>query len=316
MENKFSDNSKTKLSLINEYSGSGKHIGLLYGGISTESEISKASAMNVLKYLLELNYRVTIIDIGTDVAKILSTILPGIVFNCLHGALGEDGCVPGMLNIMNIPYTHSGILTSALCFNKYFSKNICVNHGIVCPKAELISENNLDLHSIELPYVIKPLSQGSSIGVEIFFNEDSSNIYDYKFKYGKTVLLEEYILGQEINVCMLNGEVFSISEKKFLQGNRFYDYNAKYNANMTTDVPAQFDSEQYEKVSEISKRIYAIFGCRGVVRLEFIYDTKVKQFYFLEINTHPGMTKLSIVMTTADSASKLVQNILLSASVD
>ncbi len=288
---KFKRNSEvTKLS----ESGS-KHVVMLCGGMSAEREVSMMSAEGVGNALLENGYQVTKLDMGADVASILLELKPDVVFNCLHGTYGEDGCVPGLLDILHIPYTHSGVLASAIGFNKITSRQIFISNGITCPEARIINKSdNIKTDPLPRPYVIKPISQGSSVGVNVIFEGDDFNFADYEFEYGNQIIVEKYIKGRELQVAVLNGRALDVLEIKLLK-NRFYDYESKYTEGFADHIlPAQIEKDVYKEALEISERVYNVIGCRGIARIEMIYSESERKHYILEANTHPGMTKLSL----------------------
>ncbi|HJD59654.1 MAG TPA: palindromic element RPE1 domain-containing protein [Rickettsia endosymbiont of Omalisus fontisbellaquei] len=346
-----------------------KHIALVAGGMSAEREVSLVSAEGVSKALIELGYKVTFIDMGADIATKLQEIKPDIVFNCLHGTYGEDGNLPGLLNILRIPYTHSGVLSSALAFDKIHSRSwflmndINMAENIVVSRDDNISHlsklayreefagdtersttayNNVredastgTTHKLPLevefremaktdpmkrPYVIKPLTQGSSIGVEVIFEEDNFNFADYDFPYGDQVIIEQYIKGRELQVAVLNGKALGVLEIKLLK-NRFYDYETKYTEGFAEHLcPALLPADLYEKVLIESEKIYKTMNCRGPARAEFILEDQTNKLYALEINTHPGMTPLSIVPEIAAYAginfTNLIEEIIKTASFE
>lgn len=272
-----------------------KHIAVLYGGMSSEREVSLVSGKGVIKALVENGYQVTALDMGADLANVLQEIKPDLVFNCLHGTYGEDGSVPGLLNILKIPYTHSGVLSSAVGFNKEKSKEVFRSNGIPCAEGvTILQSQKLDKDPIARPYVIKPLCQGSSVGVEIIFPDDDFNFANYHYNYGDRVLIEKYVKGKELQVAVLNGKALGVLEIKVLT-NRFYDYEAKYTEGLTEHImPAKISQKAYDDVMNISSKIYYLLNCNGMIRAEFIYDDINDKIYTLEVNTHPGMTPLSI----------------------
>ncbi|MDX1924823.1 MAG: D-alanine--D-alanine ligase [Rickettsiaceae bacterium] len=281
---------------ISELTNSGsKHVVLLVGGMSAEREVSLSSGEGVAKSLISLGYKVTRVDMGADIASVLSVIKPDVVFNCLHGTYGEDGCVPGLLNILQIPYTHSGVLASSLAFDKIKSKDVFKTHGILTPPDRIVSrEENLKIDPMKRPYVIKPISQGSSVGVEIIFEGDDFDFANYDFEYGDKIIVEKYVKGRELQIAVLDGKPLDVLEIKLLN-KRFYDYEAKYTEGFTEHIlPAKIPEEIYKKALDISKKAYDIFGCRGMVRVEILYSEDENELYILELNTHPGMTPLSI----------------------
>ena len=299
-----------------------KHVVLVYGGMSSEREVSLLSYEGLVKALVKNGYKVTSVDMGVDIADTLGYIRPDVVFNGLYGTYGEDGCLPGILNILNIPYTHSGLLSSAICFDKIATKNICLANNIRCTKGIIVNKSdNIKTDPIPRPYVIKPIREGSSIGVHIIFEEDKFNFSDYVFEYGDKILVEEYVGGKEIQVAMLNGKALGILEIELLKGKRFYDYEAKYTNGFADHIyPARMSKSSYDEILKISECIYKALWCKGVARVEFRYSEKEDVAYFMEINTHPGFTPLSIVPEIASyngiSFEELVENMVNNARCD
>ncbi len=275
------------------------HIAFLYGGRSAEREVSIMSSTGLINALLDAGYVVTPIDKGYDFASVLLDIQPDLVYNGLYGTYGEDGCVPGALEIIGLKYTHSGVLASAIGLNKIFSGALFQSHGIKCANRKIVCrDQNITSDPMPRPYVIKPVSQGSSIGVIVVFEKDDFKFSDYDWAYGDTIIVEEYIPGQEINVAVLCDKAIGALEIKPLK-RRFYDYESKYQDNMTQHImPANISAMAYQKALDLSIKAHNLIGCKSVSRVEFIYNPnkgKDGEFYILEINTHPGMTPLSIV---------------------
>jgi D-alanine-D-alanine ligase len=279
------------------------HIALVYGGLSSEREPSLMSGKEVIKAMKDMEYKVTPIDMGTDIAEVLTKINPDVVLNALHGTYGEDGCIQGTLEILGIPYTHSGLLASAIALDKIHSQNIFITNGIKCPKRAIITQgDDLSSEPIKPPYVIKPIDQGSSVGVEVIFAEDNYDLSKYDFKYGKQSIIEEYISGQEIQVAVLNGKAIGTAEIFCLQGKRFNDYDCKYKEGYSKHIcPANLSKEASDNMLKIAEKAHKALGCKGITRSEFKYNQQEDQAYFLEINTHPGLTPLS-------SAPEIVQH--------
>ncbi|MDX2050292.1 MAG: D-alanine--D-alanine ligase [Rickettsiaceae bacterium] len=271
------------------------HVALLIGGLSAEREVSLVSGKSLEQALIENGYRVTRVDMGNDIASVLEELKPDVVFNGLHGTFGEDGSVPAILDLLKIPYTHSGRLASAICFDKCFMKDILSANNLKSAMSIIVSKaENLSSDPIKRPYVIKPFSQGSSIGIEVVFEGDDFKFSDYKFEYGDEVLVENYIKGKELQVAVLNGVALDVLEIKLLK-RRFYDYDTKYTEGFAEHIlPANIPSNIYEKAKTISEKIYKIFRCRGLARVELIYCEEEHDLYILEINTHPGFTPTSI----------------------
>lgn len=274
------------------------HVAFLYGGMSNEREVSLMSAPGLIKAISDNGYKVTPIDMGRDFACVIADIKPDIVYNGLYGTYGEDGCVPGALETMNIKYTHSGVLASAAGMNKMFSGAIFRDHQIKCPKRKIIHRNqNLTTDPMPRPYVIKPIDEGSSIGVLVIFAEDDFDFSQYQWEYGDQIIVEKYIPGQEIQVAVLGDKAIGAVEVRPLK-RRFYDYDSKYKENMTQHImPAEVSKDAYETVLKIAARAHKIIGCKSVSRVDFRYDKSegAEGFYILEVNTHPGMTPLSLV---------------------
>jgi D-alanine-D-alanine ligase len=278
-----------------------KHIALLMGGISTEKEVSISSGMPVLEALKNLEYEVTAIDMGRDIASILAQIKPDIVFNALHGSYGEDGSLPGLLEIMGIAYTHSGVAASAIAMDKIISKALFRYHNIkTIPDMIVHKDDNIKCDPMERPYVIKPINEGSSVGVHLIFQEDDFDFKDYKFDYGDRVMIEKYIPGREIQVAILENKAIGAIE--IIPKGRFYDYEAKYTDGMATHLmPAPLTEKAHNKVLDLAKRAHDAIGCKGISRVDFRYDEEGDgEFYILEVNTHPGMTPLSLVPEIAN----------------
>ncbi|WP_341763863.1 D-alanine--D-alanine ligase [Candidatus Tisiphia endosymbiont of Beris chalybata] len=309
----------SKVTLLNNEGK--KHIALIGGGMSAEREVSLVSSREVGKILIKAGYKVTFIDMGVDIARILLEIQPDIVYNCLHGTYGEDGCLPGLLNILRIPYTHSGVFASSLAFSKTYSKFWFIANIINTPKGIVVNKSsNIKNDPMPRPYVIKPLAQGSSIGVEIVLPEDDFNFANYDFPYGDQILVEEYIKGREVQVAVLNGKGLGVLEIQLLK-RRFYDYDTKYTEGYAKHLcPAPLPPAIYEKLLKESEKIYYTMNCKGVVRVEFIFDQRSDKFFVLEINTHPGMTPLSIVPEIAAlqgiNFTSLVEEIIKTASFE
>jgi len=274
------------------------HIAVVMGGLSGEREVSLSSAAGIIKHLNLLGYKVTPIDMGRDIAEVLTKLKPDLVFNALHGTYGEDGCIQGVLEILGIPYTHSGILASAIGMDKPKAKALFTANGILCPEGRILHRSEqLTGDPMPRPYVIKPLSEGSSLGVHIIMDGDNFDVRDYDWKYGDEVILERFIPGKEIQVAVLGDKAVGAIEIR--PKGRFYDYEAKYTDGKAEHImPAPISSAAYDEVLAIALSVHRILGCRSVSRVDFRYDDTVGgdgKFYLLEINTHPGMTPLSLV---------------------
>lgn len=278
-----------------DYYTPGKHVALIGGGMSSEREVSYMSCNGISRSLLELGYEVTFIDMGQDIASVLAHIKPDYVFNGLHGTYGEDGCLPGLLNIMAIPYTGCGVLASCIGFNKKTSLDIFKSNGIrIADSLVVKKEDGFTQDPMPRPYVIKPLSQGSSVGIKIVLDNSDFRFVDYRFEYGN-ILVEKYIKGREIQVAVLNGKALGTLEIKLLKGKLFYDYETKYTEGFAEHLcPAPLSDAIKKEALAISEKAAQLLGAGGMVRIEFIYDNEAEMLFLLEINTHPGMTPLSI----------------------
>ena len=280
-----------------------KHVALLVGGPSREREVSQMSGESVHKALLKLSYRVTVVDPNENLANTLMALKPDVVFNCLHGTFGEDGSIPGLLELLRIPYTHSGICASSVAMNKTLTKKIALAAGIRTPNyleiksSELFAMLKNGLDPIPKPYVIKAVQQGSTIGIYLIIDDNSVRPTANEWFFGDTVLVEEYIPGQELSAAVFNNEALGVLELR--PKNNFYDYHAKYNDRITKHVyPADIPANIYQIVMQMSEDIHKALGCRTLSRSDFRYNNKLSGtsgVFFLEINTHPGFTTLSIV---------------------
>ena len=274
-----------------------KHVVVIGGGMSAEREVSYMSSNGIVRSIIELGHHVTFVDMGADIAVLLLNLKPDVVYNALHGTYGEDGCLPGLLNIMRIPYTGPGVLASAIALNKRKSYEIFRSTGIKIPESKLIKKSDgYTKDPIKRPYVIKPLSQGSSVGVQVVFPEDIFSFSDYDFPYGDEILIEEYIKGREMQVAVLNGRAIGVLEIKLLKNKRFYDYETKYTEGFAEHLlPAPVSLEMYNNIKALAEKACSVLDCvTGMIRVEMIYSSEKNELYMLEVNTHPGMTPLSI----------------------
>ena len=283
-----------------------KHVAVLMGGWSSEREVSLTSGRACAKALAEEGYRVTSIDVGRDLAAQLAAVQPDVAFNALHGPYGEDGIVQGVLEVMGIPYTHSGVLASALAMNKPMAKAVWASLGLPMAEGKVVHRSAFAVGPVmPHPYVIKPLNEGSSVGVHIVFAGDNYQPQDDAgWKFGDTVLVERYIPGREIQVAVLGDRVLGAIE---IQAHgRFYDYEAKYTDGKATHLmPAPIHQDAYDLVCALTLEAHKALGCRGVTRSDWRYDDSAGEpgrFYLLEINTQPGMTPLSLVPEIAAHA--------------
>ena len=276
-----------------------KKILIISGGISKEREISLETGFQVARELIQNNFKVKICEPNFQLSKIIKKFKPKIIFNALHGQFGEDGYIQTILETLNIPYTHSGVLASAKAMDKLVSKKIFLKNKILTPKyiEYCYDKNKIELINIiqkklKFPVVVKPMNEGSSVNVFIC---TKGNIYKNleKIKFYKKVLIEEFIPGREIQVAIMGNKKLGTIELK--PKRKFYDYDAKYNPQAKTEhiIPVKLSKKDIIKVEEVALKAHKVIGCMGVTRSDFkFYKNK---FYLLEINTQPGMTKLSLV---------------------
>ncbi len=275
-----------------------KHVAVLKGGWSAEREVSLNSGAACAKALREVGYKVTEVDVTPQIATDLAKIKPDVVFNALHGTFGEDGCMQGVLEMLKIPYTHSGVLASALAMDKPMAKRIFEAAGLRCPKGvTLLLDQLVKKDPMKRPFVVKPADEGSSVGVYIVLESDKRPLTEIMTGADNNTryLVEEYIAGREITVAVLNNKSLGVTEIRPLSG--FYDYTNKYTDGKTEHLcPAPLPKNKYDEVMELALKAHQVIGCRGLSRSDFRYDDTKGDgtFYLLEINTQPGMTALSL----------------------
>ena len=259
--------------------------------------------------LEEAGYRVTRVDVGRDIAEVLAALKPDVAFNALHGPFGEDGCVQGVLEVLGIPYTHSGVLASALAMNKARAKDVMKAAGI--PVAESLLMHRLDVakaHPMDPPYVVKPVAEGSSFGVLIVregATHPPQQLFAEEWPFGDIVMVERYISGRELTCGVKGDEAFDIIELVTEEGG-WYDYDAKYSDHGARHViPAPLLPDVYQNVRNLAVRAHRALGCRGISRADFRYDDRpggTGALVCLEVNTQPGMTATSLVPDMARHA--------------
>lgn len=279
-----------------------KHVAVLMGGFSSERPVSLSSGNACAVALEGEGYRVTRIDVGRDVAAVLSELRPDVAFNALHGPFGEDGTIQGVVEYLEIPYTHSGVLASALAMDKGQAKHVAMAAGVPVAEARVMDRFDIgNAHPIEPPYVVKPVREGSSFGV-VIVKEDQSHppqvLAASDWRYGDRVMVERYVYGRELT-CGVMGDVALGVTEVVPQGNAFYDYDAKYAQGGSKHVlPARISPNIYQKIQTLSLLAHRAMGCRGVSRSDFRYDDRFSEegeVIWLEINTQPGMTPTSLV---------------------
>lgn len=279
-----------------------KHVAVLMGGLSAERAVSLTSGKACAEALERKGYRVTAIDAGRNVAAALAEAKPDVVFNALHGRYGEDGCVQGVLELLGIPYTHSGVLASALAMDKPMAKTVFVAAGLPVVEHRLVSRKDVaGGHPMTPPYVIKPLKEGSSVGVRIVLHASEPVIEGDDWPYGERAMVERYVPGRELTVSVMDDKALGVTEIQ--PGESFYDYEAKYTEGRARHlVPAPVRAEIYDRAQELAVAAHRALGCRGVSRADFRYDEQGEGLVLLEVNTQPGMTPLSLVPEQAAHA--------------
>ncbi|RXT48254.1 D-alanine--D-alanine ligase [Bosea sp. Tri-44] len=283
-----------------------KHVAVLMGGWSVEREVSLSSGAACARALESVGYRVTRVEVGRDVADVLTRLKPEVVFNALHGRFGEDGTIQGMLEILGIPYTHSGVLASALAIRKDKAKMVVSAAGV--PVAHGISVSRFEAakrHPLPPPYVIKPIDEGSSVGVVIVKKgreHPPQEIARPDWPCGETMLAETFIAGRELTCAVMDGKSLGVTEIRAATG-EFYDYDAKYAKGGSIHIcPAQILPNIYQRIEECALTAHQAIGCRGVSRSDFRYDDESDTLVWLEVNTQPGMTETSLVPELAAHA--------------
>ena len=277
---------------------SGHHVAVLLGGLSSEREVSLISGRECADALERLGARVTRVDAGRDLAQVLGRLKPDVCFNALHGEWGEDGCVQGVLETLNLPYTHCGVLASALAMDKAKSKAVLAAAGVVVPGGGLFNRFAVAAgHVMAPPYVVKPNAEGSSVGVFLVFegaNTPPQDVVAPSWTFGEEVMVEPYIRGMELAVGVMDGRAMAVTEIVSRTG--FYDYEAKYAPGGSEHiVPARIPDHVTEKAKKLSELAHAALGCRGVTRSDLRYDDLNDVLVLLEVNTQPGMTPTSLV---------------------
>ena len=286
----------------------GKHVAVLMGGWSAEREISLRSGAACAEALARLGYRVSRIDVSRDIAAVLSDLKPDLAFNILHGRPGEDGTLQGVLEILGIPYTHSGVLASALAMQKDVAKAVLRAAGVPVPDGMVASRFEAgSKHLLPPPYVVKPIAEGSSKGVFIVTPEHAhppQELYREDWAYGDRVIVEKYIAGKELTCAVMGQEALGVIE--IVPTGRFYDYEAKYAPGGSKHLlPAPVSSFVYQQARRLALGAHRALGCRGVSRADFRYDDRIEGtggLVCLEVNTQPGMTETSLVPELAAHA--------------
>jgi D-alanine-D-alanine ligase len=304
-----------------------KHVAVLMGGWSAEREVSLSTGTACANALESVGYRVTRVDVQRDVAAVLADLKPDAVFNALHGPFGEDGRIQGLLELLQLPYTHSGVLASALAMKKDAAKVVLAAAGVPVPDG--VTVHRLEAakrHVMPPPYVVKPVSEGSSVGV-IIVREDRSHppqeLGREDWPYGDLVLVEKYVAGRELTCAVMGDRALDVIDIRPATG-VFYDYDAKYAKGGSIHVlPAEIKPNVYQRVRELALTAHQALGCRGVSRADLRYDDTPNgtgELVVLEVNTQPGMTETSLVPEIAAYAGysfgELVKWMVEDASLD
>ncbi len=288
-----------------------KHVAVLMGGWSAEREVSLSSGKACCQALEGEGYRVTPIDVGPDISTVLESVSPkpDVIFNALHGQFGEDGTIQGLLELLRLPYTHSGILASALAMQKDRAKVILKAAGVPVPEGVKIHRREAsERHVLPPPYVVKPVNEGSSVGV-IIVREDRTHppqeLLREDWPFGDLVLVEKYVAGRELTCAVMGDKPLGVIDIRPATG-LFYDYDAKYAKGGSIHVlPAEIKPNVYQQVQELALTAHQALGCRGVSRADLRYDDTpggTGDLVVLEVNTQPGMTETSLVPEMAAHA--------------
>ena len=288
---------------------SDKHVAVLMGGWSSEREVSLNSGNACAGALERAGYRITKVDVDRDIGRTLADLKPDVAFNALHGPFGEDGCIQGVLEILGIPYTHSGVMASAVGMHKEKSRALFKAAGVPIAEGKVyLREDIARAHVMKPPYVIKPVAEGSSYGV-LIVNEDQEHppqeLHGAEWRFGEKLLVERFIPGRELT-CAVMGDVALGVIDIVPMGTKFYDYEAKYLPGGSRHIlPAEISPNIYQNIQKLSLKAHQALGCRGVSRADFRYDDRpdgTGEVICLEVNTQPGMTATSLVPELAAHA--------------
>jgi len=285
------------------------HVAVLMGGWSSERPVSLSSGEACADALEDVGYQVTRLDVDRDVSAKLAVLKPDVAFNALHGPYGEDGTIQGILEYLEIPYTHSGVMASALAMDKERAKTIARRAGIPVAEAKVMHRfDAAKKHVMNPPYVVKPVAEGSSFGVLIVGENRSTppqELYSDEWPYGDIVMVERYIAGRELTCAVMGNVALGVTEI-VPEGDTFYDYDAKYAEGGSKHIlPAEILPNIYQKIQTLSLKAHQAIGCRGVSRSDFRWDDRVNgtgELIWLEVNTQPGMTPTSLLPELAQHA--------------
>ncbi len=279
-----------------------KRVAVLYGGISAERDVSLSSGRQVIDALRSAGFDVTPVLVGDDLGAVIDALdpAPDVVFNALHGRFGEDGTIQGVLDWLNIPYTHSGVRASSLAMDKQAAKSVFAGAGLPVARGAVVSTETLEADDpIARPYVIKPVNEGSSVGVEILRDGDNRRAEIARnWRFGHTAMVEEYIPGRELTVGVMGDRALAVTEIRAEAG-AFYDYESKYaDGGSRHQVPAPIHPDTYARALEVALAAHRALGCRGASRADFRLDEGEDgpgRLILLEVNTQPGLTPTSLL---------------------
>ncbi|WP_019222423.1 D-alanine--D-alanine ligase [Bartonella rattaustraliani] len=292
-----------------------KHIAVLMGGFSSERSVSLSSGAACADALEAKGYCVSRVDVDSSISSVLEKLRPDIAFNALHGPFGEDGRIQGVLEYLKIPYTHSGVMASALAMDKGRAKIIVASAGVSVAPSRVMSRFAIgSAHPMEIPYVVKPVCEGSSFGVVIVKDNEMSpplSIVGAEWPYADEVIVEKYIPGREFTCAVLGNEVLDVCEILPEQHFQFYNYDSKYKKGGSLHIcPAELSSNIYQKVQRMSLAAHQAIGCRGISRSDFRFHEETGELVWLEINTQPGMTPTSLVPDIAKAGGRTYGDII------
>jgi D-alanine-D-alanine ligase len=303
-----------------------KHVAVLMGGWSAEREISLRSGRACAAAAEKAGYRVTRVDVGRDIATVLTTLKPDVALNVLHGRPGEDGTLQGILEILGIPYSHSGVMASAVAMQKDVAKVVMKAGGVPVPEGMVVSRRDAAKeHPLPRPYVLKPIAEGSSVGVFIVTEQHAhppQELTREDWAFGELILAERYIPGKELTCAVMGDKALDVIE--IVAATKFYDFEAKYAPGGSKHLlPAPISPFVYQEVRRLALKAHHALGCRGVTRADFRYDDQAvgtEGLVCLEVNTQPGMTETSLVPELAAYAGmtfdELVRWMVEDASLD
>jgi D-alanine-D-alanine ligase len=277
-----------------------QHVAVLYGGISAEREVSLSSGTQCIAALREAGFAVTPIEVGQDLTAVIHALThprPDAVFNALHGRFGEDGCIQGVLDWLGLPYTHSGLRASALAMDKHAAKAVFRQAGLPVAEHRLVTRDELEAADpLPLPYVVKPVNEGSSVGVHIVQKGDNRRAEIARnWRYGDHAMAESYIPGRELTVGVMGDRALAVTDI-IADAGAFYDYESKYADGGSRHVlPAQLRPDTYAQALDVALRAHQALGCRGASRADLRYDEDTDRLVLLEVNTQPGLTPTSLL---------------------